>query len=76
MKTAEEPARDEASQSPDEIPRRLAHRLARIRHKVLVLSGKGGLGKSTVSANVAMALAREGRRVGLLDVDIFGSGGG
>ncbi|NQT50762.1 P-loop NTPase [bacterium] len=50
----------------------LAERLCRIRHKVLVLSGKGGVGKSTVAANVAVSLARRGRRVGLLDVDIHG----
>jgi ATP-binding protein involved in chromosome partitioning len=39
---------------------------------VLVMSGKGGVGKSTVAANLALALARMGQRVGLLDADIYG----
>ena len=52
--------------------RRLESRLCRIKHKIIVLSGKGGVGKSTVAVNMAMALALNGRRVGLLDVDIHG----
>jgi len=51
---------------------KLEGRLGRIRHKVLVLSGKGGVGKSTVAVNLAVALQRAGRRVGLLDVDVHG----
>ncbi len=43
-----------------------------IRHKILVMSGKGGVGKSTVAANLAISLALQGRQVGLLDVDIHG----
>lgn len=43
-----------------------------VRHVVLVLSGKGGVGKSTVAANLAMALANRGHPTGLLDLDIHG----
>ena len=50
----------------------LQARLSHIRHKVMVLSGKGGVGKSTVAVNIARALAEAGRRVGLLDVDVHG----
>jgi ATP-binding protein involved in chromosome partitioning len=41
-------------------------------HIVLVMSGKGGVGKSTVATNLALALSRSGRRVGLLDADMYG----
>jgi Mrp family chromosome partitioning ATPase/predicted Fe-Mo cluster-binding NifX family protein len=51
---------------------KLHSRLRRIRHKVVVLSGKGGVGKSTVAVNLATALVMSGKRVGLLDVDIHG----
>jgi ATP-binding protein involved in chromosome partitioning len=43
-----------------------------VRFKVAVASGKGGVGKSTVAANLALALERAGRRVGLMDSDIYG----
>ena len=47
-------------------------RISGIDRIVAVASGKGGVGKSTVASNLAVALAREGRRVGLLDADIYG----
>ncbi len=47
-------------------------RMGQIKHEVLVLSGKGGVGKSTIAANVAIALSLEGKKVGLLDIDIHG----
>ncbi|EFN55480.1 hypothetical protein CHLNCDRAFT_23038 [Chlorella variabilis] len=50
----------------------IAARLAPIKHIVLVLSGKGGVGKSTFSAQLAFALAARGLEVGLLDIDICG----
>ncbi len=50
----------------------IRERMRLIRHKILVLSGKGGVGKSTVAANLAVSLARNGWRVGLLDIDIHG----
>ncbi len=63
---------------PDESPaefeerRSLQNRLCRIKHKIVVLSGKGGVGKSTVAVNLAISLSANGRRVGLLDIDIHG----
>ena len=50
----------------------LRSRMCQIEHKIVVLSGKGGVGKSTVAVNLAVALALAGKRVGLLDVDIHG----
>lgn len=46
--------------------------LAKIKHVFVVLSGKGGVGKSTVAVNLAVALAKRGQKVGLLDVDVHG----
>lgn len=50
----------------------IARRLERIRYKVFVMSGKGGVGKSSVTVNVAAALAHRGFTVGIMDVDIHG----
>ncbi|MBN2054664.1 P-loop NTPase [bacterium] len=50
----------------------IGERMSRIKHKILVLSGKGGVGKSTVAANLAISLSLAGQRVGLLDIDLHG----
>lgn len=49
-----------------------ANRLTGIKHVIAVGSGKGGVGKSTVAVNLALALAESGAKVGLLDADIYG----
>jgi ATP-binding protein involved in chromosome partitioning len=50
----------------------IEQKLSRIKRKILVMSGKGGVGKSTVAAYTALLLSRNGSRVGLLDVDLHG----
>src|ERR1051326_7301760 len=51
---------------------RISKNLSRIKHKIVVMSGKGGVGKSTVSVNLAASLAQRGFKVGVLDMDITG----
>ncbi|MCK5837085.1 MAG: Mrp/NBP35 family ATP-binding protein [Desulfobacula sp.] len=46
--------------------------LSKIKHKIFVLSGKGGVGKSSVSANLAACLSKKGYKTGLMDVDVHG----
>jgi ATP-binding protein involved in chromosome partitioning len=46
--------------------------LLAIRHKIVVLSGKGGVGKSSVAANLSVALSLKGLQTGLLDIDLHG----
>ncbi len=52
--------------------RQVTARMAGIKNKLVVMSGKGGVGKSMTTVNLALALARQGHRVGLLDVDLNG----
>jgi Mrp family chromosome partitioning ATPase/predicted Fe-Mo cluster-binding NifX family protein len=50
----------------------IKERLKRIKNKILVMSGKGGVGKSSVAAYLSVALAKKGYKVGLMDVDLHG----
>ena len=63
---------EEKKKQIDEQGERINERMSRIKSKLLVLSGKGGVGKSTVAVNLAWALSQKGMKVGLLDVDIHG----
>ena len=50
----------------------LRYRMKQVKHKIAVISGKGGVGKSTITVNLAAAFALHGKRVGILDADIHG----
>ena len=52
--------------------KRLKERIDKIKHKVMVMSGKGGVGKTTVTVNLALTLAAKGYEVGIMDADIHG----
>jgi Mrp family chromosome partitioning ATPase len=63
---------DGKQEAMDERMVSIRNNMAKIKHKIVVISGKGGVGKTTVSVNLAMSLASVGLRVGILDVDITG----
>ncbi|RZN14220.1 MAG: ATP-binding protein [Methanosarcinales archaeon] len=52
--------------------KRLEERMGKIKHKIMVMSGKGGVGKTTVAVNLALTLAAKGYEVGIMDADIHG----
>ena len=59
-------------QQQTEEQQQLKDRMAKIKHKIAIISGKGGVGKSTVTVNLAAAFAQMGNKVGVLDADIHG----
>lgn len=61
-----------APKGPDPDIATVEDRMKSVKHKVLILSGKGGVGKSTFSAQLSFALAAQDKQVGLLDIDICG----
>lgn len=56
----------------EEQNKRIDEVLKKIEHRIVVFSGKGGVGKTTVAVNLCYALVRQNRKVGLLDADITG----
>lgn len=52
--------------------KKVRERMSKVKHKIMVMSGKGGVGKSTVAANLAVAMSKLGSKVGILDSDIHG----
>ncbi len=69
-KVVEEYMEQKADKKAEEMA--IQENLDRIKYKLVVISGKGGVGKSTVAVNAAFALALNGKKVGILDVDIHG----
>jgi len=59
-------------QEPRDEDKQLKDRMSRIKHKIIVMSGKGGVGKTSVAVNLSYTLARAGREVGILDIDLHG----
>jgi len=60
------------SSKQQEQKEKIKRRMAKIKYKITIISGKGGVGKSTVAVNLAYGLLFQGKKVGILDVDIHG----
>eukprot|EP01117_Protostelium_nocturnum_P009745 TRINITY_DN3483_c0_g2_i2.p1 TRINITY_DN3483_c0_g2~~TRINITY_DN3483_c0_g2_i2.p1 ORF type:complete len:335 (+),score=109.61 TRINITY_DN3483_c0_g2_i2:38-1006(+) len=61
-----------APKGPDPDVAEITKRLSTVKHKILILSGKGGVGKSTFSAQLSFALSKKENQIGLMDIDICG----
>jgi Mrp family chromosome partitioning ATPase/predicted Fe-Mo cluster-binding NifX family protein len=72
MSRSDGPSQDATAAEHQRQQEAVQRRMSEIDRKLLVLSGKGGVGKSTVAVNLAVALAEAGHKVGLLDVDLHG----
>ena len=66
------PIRPEALKKLQERNKKIVERMSKIKYKIAILSGKGGVGKSFVTASLASALAAKGRKVAVLDADMHG----
>ena len=64
------PSKDEIEELKEKLM--LDQNLCDVDHKIMVISGKGGVGKSSVSTNIAVGLSLKGKGVGLMDIDIHG----
>jgi Mrp family chromosome partitioning ATPase len=64
------PSKEEIEELKEKLA--LQDNISRIKHKIIVFSGKGGVGKSTIATNIAVALSLKEQKVGLMDVDIHG----
>ena len=63
---------DTDAHAKDLVPPEVRGNMKDVKHKIVVLSGKGGVGKTTVATNLAMSFAKQGLKSGILDVDIYG----
>ncbi|UCH78060.1 MAG: Mrp/NBP35 family ATP-binding protein [Candidatus Coatesbacteria bacterium] len=72
--SAEEEAKLERFKERLALEKRIGERMGRVGHKILIASGKGGVGKTTAAVNLALGLAEAGDSVALLDADIHGPG--
>jgi len=58
--------------SKPQVPPEIVENMKGVKHKIVVLSGKGGVGKTTVATNLSVSFAKRGKKAGILDVDIYG----